>query len=106
MTSKIDLDQDSKPEPYQENIDEIVNDPDIKRIYANGFTIFVGNSDFGVILKTNNKTTHVLNISYTLAKTLHVKLHQMISRLEESTNHEIMITDIINDKFLGKSKKG
>ncbi|MFO7877093.1 MAG: hypothetical protein R6U55_10990 [Desulfovermiculus sp.] len=87
-----------------DNINDILNDPNIQKIYANGFTIFIGNADVGIILKTNNQAQYVLNISYTLAKTLYSKLHEMIHDLETSTDNQIMTTDRINDKLFAKQK--
>ena len=89
---------------FSENIEEIINNPELEFIYANGFTFFVGNSDVGIILKTNNKPTKVLNLSYTLAKTLYTKLQTMITELEDSTDNQIMTTDVIAEKFLHKDK--
>jgi ABC-type phosphate/phosphonate transport system substrate-binding protein len=86
-------------------INHALNDPDVEFIYANGFTFFAGNSDVGIILQTNNKPHKVLNISYTLAKTLYTKLQTMITDLEESTDNEIMTTDVIADKFLQRHKE-
>lgn len=78
---------------------------DIIKLYANGFAIFFTNSDIGMVFSQNNKPIVLLNISLTLAKTLVVKLGQMIHDFEKNTDVKILTTTDIEEKFLKKMLK-
>jgi|SRR5208282_6831826 len=69
-------------------------------LYANGFIIFLGQADIGLILQTNGRETHVLNISYTTAKTLVEQLGNTIRNFEEKTGQSIMTTSFIQKKMV------
>ena len=66
--------------------------------YFNGFAINLSNADIGLVLLLNNHPVDAVNMSFSTAKTLAVKLGTMISDLEKATGHEIMDVD-----FLGKA---
>jgi len=84
---------------------EALESEDILKIYANGFANFFTNSDIGMIFSQNNKPIVLLNISLTLAKTLVVKLGQMIHNFEKNTDVKILTTTDIEEKFLRKMQK-
>ncbi len=77
---------------------------EVEKIYANGFINFLNISDVGIILQLNNKPKVVLNISYSLAKTLHEKLGDLIKNFEEDSQHEIMTTDFIKKSVTKKNQ--
>jgi predicted KAP-like P-loop ATPase len=66
---------------------------DVQSIYFNGFTNTIGVGDVLVVLQKNGKPVAVLNCSYTVAKTLAIKLGQGISFLEDKTNQKMLTTD-------------
>ena len=63
------------------------------KIYANGFAAALGIGDVVVSFQKNGQPEAVLNLSFTVAKTLSVKLGQMVSDLERDTGQIIMTTD-------------
>lgn len=71
----------------------------IPKIYCNGFTNAVGNSDVMLVLQQNGKPAGVVNISFTIAKTLSQSLKEIIDSIEEKSNQTIMTTHEV-EKFL------
>ena len=86
----------------QQNMDQLLefiqraeNDPDVPKIYFNGFLTAMGEGDVAVTLKRGQIPVAVLNMSYTVAKTLAEQLRNLIGNLETATNHNIMTTNEI-----------
>ena len=67
----------------------------INCIYFNGFSILMGNADISITLQLHGRDILALNTSFTVAKTLHLKLGEMIGILEKQSGHPIMSTDDI-----------
>ncbi len=88
----------------EKKLDEALENPEIQRIYANGFVNALGVGDVVILLQNSKKPIAVLNLSYTVAKTLTIKLGALISQLEDSTGNTIMTTDEI-EKSLSKGVK-
>jgi hypothetical protein len=66
---------------------------DIPHIYANSLGITVSTSDVLIFLEQNGAPKVTINMSYTLAKTLAVKLGNSIGTLETSTGRPMLVTD-------------
>lgn len=81
---------------------EGVGGENVPVIYANGFTIFRGNSDTGIVFQLQNRPNMVVHLSYTLAKTLAEKMGSMITELEESTGRSIMTTSFIEASIVNE----
>lgn len=62
-------------------------------IYANGFKAGISASDIFVVLERNGSEIAVLNLSYTVAKSLGMALKTLIEQLEQKSGHEIMTSD-------------
>lgn len=71
----------------------------IPKIYCNGFTNAVGNSDVMLVLQQNGKPAGVVNMSFTIAKTLSQSLKEIIDSIEQKSNQSIMTTHEV-EKFL------
>jgi len=98
---------------------EAIKDPNIPKVYANGFMNALGNGDSTLVFQWNGNPVLVLNMSFTLSKTLALKLGNMIGDIEKGSGNTIMITDEIaralklkpfssknmKDKPSGKGKK-
>ena len=78
---------------------------DVPRIYANGFGIGVGNADVVVVLQLNGVPVSVLNLSYTLAKTLAQKLGTVISEFEQNAAQNLLTTDRIDELMRDAARK-
>ena len=85
----------------EKELSKALRDPEIQKIYANGFTSAMGIGDITILLKNSGISIAALNLSYTVAKTLSIKLGGLISQLEASTGNTIMTTDDI-EKSLSK----
>lgn len=83
-------------DPKEEEQTSLTVDVNVPRIYANGLGFGTTNADVVLVLQTNNVPVAIVNLSYTLAKTLTQKMGEMISDLEERTGHDIMTTDFID----------
>jgi hypothetical protein len=71
----------------------------IPDIYFNGFEIRLGTGDIFIILKRRNEEVGVIEMSFTVAKTLSLGLAQTVTALEETTGKEIMTTRFVESKI-------
>ena len=76
----------------------------IPNIYANGFQIGLSNSDAFIVFQRQGQPTAVLNISYTLAKTLHTKLSTVVTEFEALTKRNMLTTDDVDAAFAQQIK--
>lgn len=77
-------------------LEKALGNPNIPKIYTNNFDIALGTGDVVVILKNASNVVGVVNVSYTIAKTLSLKLQGLIRLLEKQTGKVIMTTEEIN----------
>ena len=70
-----------------------INDPNLEKVYFNGFTNALGAGDIIITLYLNGTPTKVLNLSYTVAKTLCQKLSETVDQLEKQSGISILTTD-------------
>lgn len=77
----------------------------IPEIYFNGFASNIGAGDIFIVLERNQSPVARLNISYSVAKTLALKLNGLIQTLENTTSHNIMTVDDIAKAFAKKFEK-
>jgi len=105
MVEKKESSEKEEKDSVQNKIAYAIESEEVPKIYANGFTNFLNNSDIGIILQLNNQPKAVINISYTLAKTLHEKLGHMVKEFEETSGHKIMTTDFISETLKKQSPK-
>jgi hypothetical protein len=71
----------------------------VPTIYANGFVVFLSISDVGLVLQANGREVCVLNMSYTMAKSIVEKLGASIRDFEEKTGNNIMTSEFIQQKM-------
>ena len=76
----------------QKALDEAVSDDTVVKIYANGFIVACGQGDVIVLLQKNGKHVSILNLSFSVAKTLALSLGKTIKDLENRTEKNIMTT--------------
>ena len=80
-----------------DKIDDAIANPNIPKIYSNSFICALGSGDLALMLKNGKETVALINLSYTIAKTLSIKLNGLISHLEAKSGNKIMSTDDINE---------
>lgn len=76
---------------------------ELPHLYANGFAISVTSSDVTMVLEQNGRAIATVNMSYTVAKTLSMKLGGGIGSLEEATKRSMLTTDEV-EKLMKDSK--
>ncbi len=99
------MDKKIEPIPKVLDLGKILASEDVPKIYANSFACFQSNADVGVLFQQNGQPTAVLNLSFTLAKTLAEKLNQILVDFEDKTGNKIMTTTIIDEKIHSSVKK-
>ena len=78
---------------------------DLPHLYTNGFQVSVTNADISLILKLDQRPTHVINLSYTLAKTLSVKMAGVVSQFEEAVGRDMLTTEQVDEAFRAMVEK-
>lgn len=74
------------------------------QIYFNGFIITMSSGDVLTALERNGKPVAVLNMSYTIAKTLALSLGQIISQFESGVERNMLTTHDV-EKALERMKQ-
>ena len=72
------------------------SDPSIPKIYANGFAVGLTNADVTIVLQLSGQPVALLNISFTLAKTLAQKVGGVVSAFEEAIQQNLVTTDEVS----------
>jgi hypothetical protein len=77
----------------EERIARSVSGEHVPQIYFNGFVIGLTAGDVTIVLERNGVPVATLNASYTVAKTIAVKLGLTMSDFESKTGRSMLITD-------------
>lgn len=80
------------------------SDPAVARIYANGFAVGLTNADAVIVLQLSGHPVAIVNLSYTLAKTLAQRLGRIVAELETAIDTTLVTTDKIDEVFKEKKK--
>lgn len=75
---------------------------DVPEIYANGFSIGLSNADVVLVLARSNRPIQTVHMSFTLAKTLHLKLADVVKQFEDAVEEKMLTTDDV-DRLLKKT---
>lgn len=81
-----------------------MKDPAVPKIYINGFGLGLSNADVHLVLQFASQPVAIVNLSFTLAKTLAQRLGRVVSEFESTMNTELVTTDKIDEAF--KAKQG
>ena len=76
-----------------------LRDPGVSRIYANGFTLGLSNADAHIVWQYFGRPIAVVNMSYTLAKTVSLQLQKLVEGWEKKTGQTLQTTDSIDKAF-------
>lgn len=88
--------------PIEERVARAINNSEIPQLYANSFVCARGFGDVFCVLEKNGNAQAILNMSYTVAKTLSLKLKALIKELETATGNIIMTTTDVEEKMKEK----
>ena len=91
---------------FEDQLKVALADDTVPSIYFNGFINSLGASDIVVVLKRADTIVAKLHMSYTLGKTLAVKLGETIAHLEDATGNTIMTTDDIAQAMQSRRSEG
>jgi hypothetical protein len=83
----------------KDDTDDDLSLPDHKQIYANGFYTAISPVDVVVGLTRNGQNTAVLNLSFSLAKTLAFNLLEIVEDFEEKLGIHFPTLDKIFEHF-------
>jgi len=93
------MEKDKHRIDLNKKIKEAVEDETVHSFYVNGFINAYYTSDIIIVFTKNRKNEVIINMSYTLAKSLAERLTRLITAFEKRTAHEIMTTDYITGKI-------
>ena len=83
---------------FESDVKQAISSTEVPKIYSNGFIVFRSNSDTGIVLQHNGQPAGVVSMSFTTAKSLMIKLGDVIREFEELVETEILTIDEINRK--------
>jgi hypothetical protein len=72
------------------------SDSSIPKIYANGFAVGLTNADVSIVLQLSGQPVALLNISFTLAKTLAQKVGGVVGTFEKAIQQNLVTTDEVS----------
>lgn len=96
------------PKEFDALVKSAVGDKDVPKLYASGFGVGLSNSDIFIVFQRFSDTpVAIVNLSYTLAKTLAQRLGVLVSEFEQAIGggQEILTTDRIDEVFKRVSKE-
>ena len=101
---------ESKPKQVDPGVlvNAALSDPNVPKIYTNGFGLGLTNADIIIVFQRFGPApVAVVNLSYTLAKTLAQRLGSLVSEFENKIGgQEILTTDRIDVALTKKEPKG
>ncbi len=90
-------DEPEKKIEVDDALKDAVTRPDVPKIYANGFSVGLSNADIMIIFqKFGPAPVAIVNLSYTLAKTLAQRLGALVAEFEATIGQDILTTDRID----------
>jgi hypothetical protein len=90
----------SPADPAQQKLlAEAIENSAVVRLYANGFMLGLSNADAYILLQQFGKPTAIINMSYTLAKTLSLRLGRLVAEWETRTGQQLVTTEKIEQAF-------
>ena len=88
------------------DIGDLTSDPNISKIYANGFQIGLTFGDASLVTKHNEIATHVVTMSLPALKSLYEQIGKIITIHSNSTGIQILSFDEMNEVLKKKQSDG
>jgi hypothetical protein len=85
---------------YADEIQKALESTNLPEFYANNFVVNLGTGDVMLIMNRNNKQVAMVQMSYTVAKSLSEALAGLIKKLEDRTDSKIMTSKFIASRML------
>ena len=89
---------ETQPQP-EDPVAQALANPAVPRIYTNSFAGGVSTADMFVVLLSTGVPVAVLQMSYTVAKTMAQELTRMVNELEKSMGQPILTIPEIQEKL-------
>ena len=89
MAAKQRSAEEKMQEDVRRKFETVMKDPNVPKIYVNNLQSGYNNTDFILLLESNSRPSAILNLSYTLAKTLVQTIGSNIAELEAQLGHSI-----------------
>lgn len=89
------------------DIDAVINNPSVPKLYANGFTFAHSLSDASIVVQLGKNPIAVLNLSFTTLKTLYNSLGELIPNIEKGMGQKFLDmkeTSIVWQSNINKQK--
>jgi len=99
------MDQEEQAKKQLESLNQALDNPNIPKIYVNGFFIGTTNADITLITQQNGRPVAALNMSFEIAKTLVKKLGSVVQDLEKSIGTEFLTTDDFDEAVRKAAEK-
>jgi hypothetical protein len=90
-------------ESLRKLVDSAMDDPAVPKLYCNGFVNSLTNGDMVIGLMRNGRPVAIINLSYTMAKSLAEKVGELITQLEHKSGHNIMSSDEAARYLIGEN---
>ena len=90
---------EDKGQQVQNVLTKALNDPNVPKVYANGFVQGASLSDIFVLFQRGGVSTAVLNMSLTTAKALAKRLNSAIEDIESKLGHPIPTMEEMQSVF-------
>ena len=91
--------------PPVHKIAKVFEDPDLPKVYMNSFECALGLGDVALLLKNGDTTVGVVHMSHTVAKTLSVRLGEMIRFLESKSGTSVLTTSDVEKALRPKKSR-
>lgn len=88
--------EENIPPDRQQPFFRAIHDENLPRFYANGFLFGVGNGDLTVVFQRNGNSEMVVNLSLNIAKSLAIKIGNVINDIENGSKSNILISEEID----------
>jgi len=92
------------PNPHDQALEKAASG-EIPSFYLNGFSTGLSNGDISTVLILNGQPAAVVNMSFTIAKTLSIALANTVNHLEVVAETKILTTNDIDAKLEAYSQK-
>ncbi len=88
---------DNSTEPKFDARIEAAFNSDVPQLYCNAFSCGISTGDIVVAFERNGKPVGVLNMSYTVAKTLGASLCELLEQFEAATDRTMLTTRQVDE---------
>lgn len=94
---------DGPEKALTDRFSEALKSAAVPKIYVNGFAAGTGVGDVSIVLEVHGQPVAFLSMSYTVAKTLAIKLGLTMAEFEAKTGQQMLTTDEVEKLLVQKT---